>query len=477
MTEEAMQRVRYLREVMKLSFHQIEKETGISRKNASRLYRGCSGKTGVKRPYRLDGYRSLIGEWFGQYPNLKAKQVYAMLKERGDKTAYTTVVKYTRDFRKKREKVYHPLVFLSGEEAQVDWCFINHPHLGKLSCFVLILSYSRHLFARLYPRSSFEFFIDGHIRAFSSMNGIARSLRYDNLKSVVLKLRPEIEYNPRFLDFSRHFGTGIRLCNPGKGNEKGRVERVIRTMKDMFFNKTDHYTSLEALNQGLSEWVKEKNLAVHKSTGRTPKEMFEEEKVVLLPVPLIPWDNVTVSPPVRTTKTAMMIFDTNYYSVPDYLVGNALSIHASVDRVKIYDKEKEVADHPRSFMRNKQFMNPLHRSFGRMSEKAKMERIEQVIRGTHPALTQFLSQNLSYGEDPKKTAYEIFKAMKNHSRGIIISAASECMKRRSPRLATFISYLEVRPIDPFDAVSPGNGSLLNITYKARGLEAYDDAGN
>lgn len=426
----------------------------------------------MEKPYILDGYRSLIGEWFGQYPHLKAKQVYAMLKDRELKVAYTTVVKYTREFRKKKEKVYHPMVFLPGEEAQVDWCFINHPKLGKLSCFVMILSYSRYVFAHLFPRSSFEFFIDGHIRAFKEMSGIARSLRYDNLRTVVLKRRPEIQYNPRFLEFCRHYGVGIRLCNPGAGNEKGRVERVIRTIKEMFFNKAEHHTSLDSINKALYAWTADKNLTVHKSTGRTPSDMRNEEG--LMPIPQIPWDNISINPPVKTTKTAMMIFDTNYYSVPDYLVGKSLSVHASVDKVKIYDGDKEVACHNRSFMRNQQFTNPLHRSYCRISRTAKMERIEKVIRDLHPAMEEFLLKNQTFGEDPGRTAYEIFKLIKDHSRGMLISAASECLKRRSPRLVTFLSYLDIKPLDKNETVSPGNTALLNITYKARGLEAYDD---
>ncbi len=90
--------------------------------------------------------------------------------------SYPLVVKHTRELRSKKEKVYHPLDFLPGEEGQVDWCIISHLGMGRLYCFVLILSYSRYLFAHIFPRSSFEFFIEGHIKAFSSMNGTARSL-------------------------------------------------------------------------------------------------------------------------------------------------------------------------------------------------------------------------------------------------------------------------------------------------------------
>lgn len=145
--------------------------------------------------------------------------------------------------------------------------------------------------------------------AFSAMNGIPYSLRYDNLKSVVLKRRPEIQHNPRFLEFCRHYGVEIRLCNPACGNEKGRVERAIRTMRGTFFNNMAGYSSLKAINQGLKSWVDNKNHTIHRATGKRPVDSLREER--LKPLPEIPWKNVSIHPPVKTTKTAMMIFDTN----------------------------------------------------------------------------------------------------------------------------------------------------------------------
>lgn len=169
-----------------------------------------------------------------------------------------------------------------------------------------------------------------------------------------------------------------------------------------------------------------------------------------------------------------MIFDTNSYSVPDYLVEKSLSIHSTTDMVRIYDGDKLVASHPRSFLRHKQFLNPLHRSYCRISQKAKMQRIYEVIKNMHPAFSDFLLRNQTCGEDPYNTAHELFRLMKAHSRGMLISIASECLKRKSPRLKTFLSYLEAGPSETVEAVSPQNGSLLNITYKPRGLEEYDD---
>ena len=471
MEETTKQTILYLRDVLKLSFYQIQDRTGISRKRASRIYRGSCPDKREKRDFILDEYRSLIAEWFKEYPTLKAQQVHEWVRTRGVKISYPAVVKYTRQFRNKVPKAYHQLTFLPGEEAQTDWCFIRHPQLGKLYCFVFLLSYSRYLFAHVFARSSFEFFIEGHLMAFSALGGIPYGIRYDNLSTVVLKRRPEVQYNPRFLEFSRHYHIEIRLCNPGAGNEKGRVERAIRTLRETFFNTLEKYSSLKALNQALQEWVDRKNHTVHRATEKKPADLLPEEK--LRPLPEKPWNNVLIHPPVKTTKTAMMIFDTNSYSVPDYLVGKSLSIHSTPDTVLIYDGPKRVASHPRSFDRHRQIINPLHRNYGKLSGKAKMQRIHEVIKNLHPSLADFLDKNQACGEDPHKTAYEIFKLMKSHSRAMLLSVASECLhKKKSPRLRTFLSYLHMEFTEA-ETVQPQKSELLNISYQPRGLEEYD----
>jgi transposase len=477
MEETIKQMILYLRDVLGLSFYQIQDRTGISRKRASRIYRrSCQDKSigpdhgKERRDFILDPYRSLIAEWFKEHPTLKAQQAHGWLRTRGVKISYPAVVKYTRQFRKKVPKAYHQLTFLPGEEAQTDWCFINHPQLGKLYGFVFILSYSRYLFAHVFARSSFEFFIEGHLMAFSALGGIPYGIRYDNLATVVLKRRPEVQYNPRFLEFSRHYNLEIRLCNPGAGNEKGRVERAIRPLRETFFNTMQRYSSLKALNHGLHEWVDNKNHTIHRTTEKKPAELLQEEK--LRPLPEKPWNNVLIHPPAKTTKTAMMVFDTNSYSVPDYLVGKSLSIHSTPDTVMIYDGAKQVASHPRSFDRGRQIINPLHRSYGKLSVKAKMQRIYEAIKNLHPTILDFLDKNQACGEDPQKTAYEIFKLMKSHSRGMLVSVTSECLNKRSPRLRMFLSYLHREPTEA-ETVQPQKGELLNISYQPRGLEEYD----
>jgi transposase len=420
----------------------------------------------------LAPYRDLILSWLAETPTLKACQIWKRLKERGVAVAYRTTAKYTKTFReKKKGKIYWPLTFLPGEEAQVDWFFENHPVLGKLAGFILILSYSRYAFAHFFCRSSFEFFIEGHLMAFDCFGGTPRAFRYDNLKSVILKRDP-LTYNAGFLEFARHYGFEIRLCNPGAGNEKGRVERLIRSVRETFLNVADHHQSLSALNHALHQWITEKNLTVHRATDAIPAEKKKEEK--LKPLPERKWRNVMVYPPKLPTKTGFMIFDTNRYSVPEHAAGQSLALHVLVDRVDIFDeKGNRVANHPRLFERKKESFNPLHRTGSRLSEKAKRERIHAVICNMDPVIETFLEQNRRAGEDPYQSAYTFFRLLKDHSRGLLLSLVREALTGKICKMKFILSHLGVPP-ENGEPVSPQNLNLLNLDYQPRSLEDYDD---
>lgn len=131
MEETVRQTILYLRDVLGLSFYQIQDRTGMSRKRASRIYRGSCPDKREKKDFILDEYRPLIAEWFKEHPTLKAQQVHGWLRTRGVKISYPAVVKYTREFRKKVLRAYHHLTFLPGEEAQNRLVFYPSSPVGK----------------------------------------------------------------------------------------------------------------------------------------------------------------------------------------------------------------------------------------------------------------------------------------------------------------------------------------------------------
>jgi transposase len=466
-------RIRYLREVQKLSFRQIARQTGIARSTIFRISSGIWKGPRTPRDFLLDPHRDLILRWYQDCPALKAVQVHQRLVERGVAIDSTTVARYTREFRRKQKtRVFWPLTFLPGEEAQVDWFFMDHPKLGRLCGFVMILSFSRYCFAHCFPRHAFEFFIEGHLRALSSFGGCPHALRYDNLKSVVLHRQP-LTYNPAFLDFARHAGFEIRLCNPAAGNEKGRVERLIRALRETFCNVAAHHQSLKALNADLHEWVKRKNETVHRATDKKPVDAMKEEK--LKPLPDGPWCNVVIHPPKKPTKTGLVIFDTNAYSFPDHLGGQQIIVHASVDRVDLVTlDQKIVASHARSFERQKQITNPIHRTVARLSAPAKRERILAVMRGMDPVMARFFDAHHLVGEEPHAQAAELFALLTTHGKAALLSAVRECVAADTLRLAAVRARLEPVAAAPAADVRPRDTRLLDIDYQPRSLEDYDD---
>ena len=112
----------HLSEVEKLSMRQIAKAVGIGRKRVSRILKGLGAKPVVK-PSLLEPYRNLIVHWYQSYPNLKAIQIYERLKPYGYAGSYWSVVEFSKAWRTPKAEAYHPLVFLPGEEAQIDWFF------------------------------------------------------------------------------------------------------------------------------------------------------------------------------------------------------------------------------------------------------------------------------------------------------------------------------------------------------------------
>ncbi|MBI5144018.1 MAG: IS21 family transposase [Candidatus Omnitrophica bacterium] len=469
MSEESLtSRVLHLRQVEKLSQRQIAQALGISRKRVRRILDGPLDASSIPKISVLDGYDNLVAEWYKQYPRLKATQVYERLIEYGYKGAYASVARFTKEHRSPRKESYHPLVFLPGEEAQIDWFFFNHERLGQVAGFLYLLSYSRYAWGIFYPKTSFEFFLAGHIECFKHIGGLAHRHRYDNLKSVVLKRSPSIEYNPQFLDFARFYGFSIHVCNPYSGNEKGRVERLIRDIRSFLYSET--FIDISDLNQKFHIYLERRNITVHRSTKRTPKDLLKEER--LLSLPSLPYPARRVIQTV-VSKTALVEFETNRYSAPSSCAGQAAEIIAYPDRVEICMAGKVAANHLRRFDKNKMIQNPLHaEALLNRTPSFKMRRILQVIRDMDPAFGYFFDHQ-DNDDERMAAAYQLFILLKTHSKGMLVSAVRELNALSCLKIKALLSRLNLPEPEEPKTLWPKDGKLLNLTYEERRLDDYD----
>jgi len=458
--------VKHLREVEGLSMRQIAEKLNLGRKKVWRVLRGEKMRkpagSSILRPYE-----KLIEEWYREYPMLKATQVYERLKSYGYEGCYGTVKLGTQRLREKRGESFHELDFLPGEEAQVDWMEWKIAS-GAVYGFVYLLAYSRYVVVRFYPRQTLEFFLDGHLRAFHEVKGVGHRHRYDNLKSVVIRRQPELQLNPQFLDFARHYGFSIHVCSPQRANEKGRVERVIRDIKD--YLRVTPVTDLLDLNNKIALFERERNNRVHRSTGKTPVESLQEEKLRSLPqIDYRPSRLVTA----LIGKTGFVEFETNRYSVPSQYSGMTAEVLVLPDTLEIVVQGKKVATHRRLFLRKEKSEHPSHRE--KLLDRTphfKYQRILTLMKGMGAEVEQFLREAEREGEDPLEAAYQLFQLLRGTCKETLLSAIRQANSLHVHKV--FYIQTLLQPQRTPHPVSPQNQRLLEITYQGRELSDYDD---
>jgi transposase len=330
------------------------------------------------RPTKLDPYLPLVRQTLDQYPKLRATRLHQMLVERG----YAgSVVQLRRAIRVLRPRpageAYLELRTLAGEQAQADWGSFGSWGKRRLSCFVMVLSWSRAIHAVFTLDQSMESFLRGHVEAFDYFAGVPRAVLYDNLKSAVLERRGEaIRFHPRLLELCGHYHFAPRPVAVARGNEKGRVERQIQYLRTSFF-AARHFRDVEDLNEQFRRWREQ---VAHRRPQPVEKqgsvgEAFEHERSFLLALPAHPFEAETVKV-ARSGKTPYLTFDRNRYSIPHTLVRKPLTVVADRDTVRILDGQEKVARHPRSWAVAETVEDPAH-----IAELVRTKRAARELKG------------------------------------------------------------------------------------------------
>jgi Mu transposase-like protein len=225
----------------------------------------------------------------------------------------------------------------------------------------MVLCYSRMMYVEFTVSQTMEHFLACHQHAFEYFGAIPHKIMVDNLKSAVLKraLGEAPVLNPKYADFAAHNGFRIVPCNVGKGNEKGRVENGVGYVKKNFLAGLD-IPDFRVLNPAAKQWLDTvANVRVHGETRQKPTDLWQQEKPYLHPLPVHPFDIATVSQ-VRTSRQFRITLETNRYSVPAYLAGQALTLKTYPDRLCIYLGDQLIARHGRSYDRYGDFEDPDH---------------------------------------------------------------------------------------------------------------------
>lgn len=435
-------------------------------------------------PLLTDPFLDFIGQTLKQYPHLRATRLLEMLRDRGFQGTIHQIRRVVRALRPVSKEAFLRLSVLPGEQGQVDWASFGELTIGRarrrLSCFVLTLSHSRAFYLEFFFDQSLENFLQGHVNAFADLAGAPRSLLYDNLKSAVLERYGDaIRFHPRLLELCGHYHFAARPCNPRRGNEKGRVERTIRYVRDSFFAARP-FSTLEILNRQALEWRDRVTLERRwpGDDSRTVGEVYAEEKPRLLPLPSHPFETELIRP-ARSGKTIYIRFDLNDYSIPHTMVGRALTLAASPTVVRLLDGAAEIARHTRSYDRHQRIDDPAHTA-ALLEEKRKALGATAAGQLAHaiPNIEQFLDAAFGRGESPTRQTTQLLKLLEDYGAQALAAAVAEALEQGTPR-ATSVAFILSRrhraarrlPI-PVDLSR--HPHLADLSVPTHQLEVYDD---
>src|SRR6516162_4010938 len=286
------------------------------------------------RRSQVEPYLPFLVETLQKFPTLTASRLYAMVRERGYRGGPDHFRHLVACHRPRRPtEAYLRLRSLAAEQGQVDWGHFGHLTIGRarrpLMAFVMVLSWSRHIFLRFFLDARIESFLRGHAAAFAAWNGCPRVLLYDNLRSAVLERQGDaIRFHPTLLAFAAHYRYEPRPVAVARGNEKGRVERAIRYVRDNFFAARS-YTDLDDLNAQARAWCDgvASDRPCPEQQTQSVREAFADEAARLLPLPDNPFPLIE-RVAVKVGKTPYVRFDLNDYSVPHTAVQRMLSVLA-----------------------------------------------------------------------------------------------------------------------------------------------------
>jgi len=365
--------------VQKKSIKAICREFRLSRKVVRKVIRSEATEFRYERgrqplprigPWRdqLDGLL-LANEQKPARERLTLIRVFEELRGLGYEGGYDAMRRYARAWRTARgaatAPAYVPLSFAPGEAYQFDW---SHEIvlMNRMPVTVKVahirLCHSRMPFVRAYPRESQEMVFDAHARAFDFFKGACTRGIYDNMKTAVesVFVGKDRQFNRRFLQMCGHYLVEPTACTPAAGWEKGQVENQVGNIRERLFTPRPRVASYDELNA----WLLEQCIA-HAKTNRHPEQIdrtiwqvFEAERPQLVPIGSR-FDGFRATQ-ASVSKTCLVRFDSNKYSVASRAVGRPVEIQAYAERIVIRQDGVVVGDHVRCSGRNQTIYDPWH---------------------------------------------------------------------------------------------------------------------
>ena len=332
---------------------QIARSLGIDRKTARRLRDAQSEPTSPasrSRPSALAKHEQYVRDRLAA--GVPAAQIARDLSRDGVAIPYSTVRDFARPLRPAKPPASEEIRFetVPAKQAQCDWSDFGkvlEDGLSRPLClFVMVLGYSRFIYAT-FTTSMNELVLQRcHQEAFAAFGGVPHEVLFDNMKTVTVGRDGAFQpiFQREFADFAARYGFTPKCAQPYRAKTKGKVERAIGFVETSFLPGRT-FTDLVDANAQLADWLIQANGRVHRTHGEVVSERFAREAPLL--IALRPGMQLVAKTAVRVVDAEGCVnYATNRYELPRGYRGRTVVVRDDGTLLRVYDGSALICEHP-----------------------------------------------------------------------------------------------------------------------------------
>jgi hypothetical protein len=162
-----------------------------------------------------------------------------------------------------------------------------------------------------------------------------------------------------FTELVSHYLFADRFGRPGKGNDKGKVERLVEYARANFMTPVLEAASFDALNAMLAECCRARQSDCAGRHAETIGEPLAADRAVLRGLPAVPLEPCEKRAG-RVSSTSLVRYRNNDYSVPTAYGFRDVLVKGFVGQVVILCGGAVVARHKRAYGEGEFVADPLH---------------------------------------------------------------------------------------------------------------------
>ncbi|MCK0473035.1 IS21 family transposase [Halalkalibacter sp. APA_J-10(15)] len=434
----------------------------------------------------MDPVKPILDKWIKE--DLKKKRKYhrtakkmfqQLVKFHSFKGAYRTVRRYVSERKHELKEINQraalPLESYPGT-AQVDFGtapFSYDSETIELPYLVMSFPYSNSFYFQVFPSENTECLLEGLQRMFHHMEGVPHTIRFDNLSPAVKKIlsKGERELTDTFERFVLHYGFKYEFCNPGKGNEKGHVEAMVKYVRNNFLLPENTILNLDQFNETLWSLAEEDRDRHHYEKKVLQSELYQGDKDKWLVLPEKKFE-CAYHKDVKADKYGMVSIDNKQYSTSPRFASQKVRVVITYNEVVILNEENEpIVKHTRLYgiKRKSMVWQPY---LELLSKRPRAIKYSSIYENFPPIWSEYL-QNCTE-EEQKRALSLLGKLLKNDEFTLLNEALKMASNYGHPSIDQIkhCFYSILNEDHSHNTITPRN-SVPFMPNAARGLSHYD----